>query len=593
MSLFVLREGYRVNATSAGARVVHHSTGKTVDLAPEELQVFARATAGGIDARDPQVRAVIRKFVQLGILVSARENEQAARQASSAAQREVAKSVGSTSGVRYRLRVRPSNEKRADVPSPKAPPSVASPPEAPPSETPPSESPAAKPSPEDAVRLFRRDLSIARRPSSSLFDVTDPVSGKTFPLYDFEASIARMLDGRRRYSEIVEAGQRLGIPINFASLVLFLRQLEVYGFLAASGSHLEESRDASVWAPSRGWDEALRALFQSGLKMHRHGRYAEAANYFEAMLQQDPQNPEAAEMLEQARQRMSNPVLDEEQESAQESDPSQVSLSELVLDDNPQKPLEFSDDAAAGEAWESMGGRSRRPIVVAGAALLGFGALVAGGVWYLQSLKPQTSSRVSEGPPKGRTVAAATPKSVDPPPPALSPVTISPPVPVPPAESKLNWIEVKVERHKRAKIADLRAPANGLLRWKTASRHPVRRGEVVGNIWERTSGRDRSLVAPDDGVLVPRQREGAKTQKAKKLASLLSSQVELEAFVATGRPEKTWACEVLSEASGVKAPCNVETVDSRDSGYWVRVKAQSLEDFDRVANPVLRLAPNG
>src|SRR5258708_5631704 len=133
MSLFVLREGYRVNATSAGARVVHHSTGKTVDLAPEELQVFARATAGGIDARDPQVRAVIRKFVQLGILVSARESEQAARQASSAAQREVAKSVGSTSGVRYRLRVRPSNEKPAEVPSPEAPPSVASPPAAAPS----------------------------------------------------------------------------------------------------------------------------------------------------------------------------------------------------------------------------------------------------------------------------------------------------------------------------------------------------------------------------------------------------------------------------------------------------------------------------
>ena len=125
MSLFVLREGYRVNATSAGARVVH-STGKTVDLAPEELQVFARATAGGIDARDPQVRAVIRKFVQLGILVSARESEQAARRAGSIAQREVApsKSVGSTSGVRYRLRVRPSTDKPAQVPPPEAPPSA-------------------------------------------------------------------------------------------------------------------------------------------------------------------------------------------------------------------------------------------------------------------------------------------------------------------------------------------------------------------------------------------------------------------------------------------------------------------------------------
>src|SRR5258708_15292483 len=165
MSLFVLREGYRVNATSAGARVVHQSTGKTVDLAPEELEVSAGATAGGFDAGDPQLRAVIRKSVQLGILVSARESEQAARLASSIAQRAVApsKSVGSTSGVRYRLRVRPSTDKPAQVPPPEAPPSAA-----PPSETPPSEAPAAaKPSPEDMVRLFRRDLNIARRPSSS------------------------------------------------------------------------------------------------------------------------------------------------------------------------------------------------------------------------------------------------------------------------------------------------------------------------------------------------------------------------------------------------------------------------------------------
>jgi hypothetical protein len=290
---------------------------------------------------------------------------------------------------------------------------------------------------------------------------------------------------------------------------------------------------------------------------------------------------------------MSSAVLDEEEDSARESDPSQVRLSELVLED-PPGPLEFTDDDATAEAWEGMQGKSRRPIVIAGAALLGVGALVAGGVWYVRSVKPQGALRVSEGPPKGRSAAAASSKSPDLPPLAsTSPVAISPAVPVPPAKSEPKWIEVKVERHKRAKIADLRAPANGVLRWKTASRRAVRRGEVVGNVWERTSGRDRSLVAPNDGVLVPREHEGAKTKKAKKLASLLSAQVELEAFVATPRPEKTWTCEVLSEASGVKAPCNVETVASRGSGYWVRVKAQSLEDFDRVANPVLRLAPSG
>src|SRR5215469_15756070 len=120
MSLFVLREGYRVNATAAGARVVHESTGKTVDLAPEELQVFARATAGGIDARDPQVRAVIRKFVELGVLISARQNEQETRRLRRAAQPESRGAVGSTSGIRYRLRVKPSgsDEQASAAPPP-------------------------------------------------------------------------------------------------------------------------------------------------------------------------------------------------------------------------------------------------------------------------------------------------------------------------------------------------------------------------------------------------------------------------------------------------------------------------------------------
>src|SRR5262249_37521737 len=325
MSLFVLREGYRVNATPAGARVVHESTGKTVDLGPEELQVFARATAGGIDARDPQVRAVIRKFVELGVLVSARQSEQEARKSRSAAQQGSRPSVGSTSGVRYRLRVRPGNTGEH---------AIAAPPQTP---------AAPKASPDETVRLFRRDLKVSRRPGSSLFEVTDPVSGKAFQLYDFEVSIARMLDGRRHYSEILEAGQRLGIPVNFESLMQFVRQLEVYGFRAPKGAQGVESREASEWAPSRQWDEALRALFQSGLRMHRHGRYPEAANYFEAMLEQDPQNPEALEMLEQTRQRISGSTSPEAPQVSQESDASQVGLEELLQEETPE-PLEFTEE---------------------------------------------------------------------------------------------------------------------------------------------------------------------------------------------------------------------------------------------------------
>src|SRR5262249_46956110 len=71
MSLFVLREGYRVVTTRSGARVVHVRTGGSIDLSPEEVLIFARATAGGVDAADPKLRNLVRRFVTLGVLVSA------------------------------------------------------------------------------------------------------------------------------------------------------------------------------------------------------------------------------------------------------------------------------------------------------------------------------------------------------------------------------------------------------------------------------------------------------------------------------------------------------------------------------------------
>src|SRR5262249_39405615 len=71
MSLFVLREGYRVVTTRSGARMVHVRTGGSIDLSPEEVLLFARATAGGVDASDPKLRNVIRRFVTLGVLVRA------------------------------------------------------------------------------------------------------------------------------------------------------------------------------------------------------------------------------------------------------------------------------------------------------------------------------------------------------------------------------------------------------------------------------------------------------------------------------------------------------------------------------------------
>src|SRR5215472_226929 len=390
MSLFVLREGYRVVTTRSGARVVHVRTGGSIDLSPEEVLLFARATAGGVDAADPKLRNVIRRFVTLGVLVSAGGTSSSDPDGVKPSAADVAPEPSAPSPPPPDVAApRPPGvvaspvvaalatlKKPPPLPTSSArPTAAASEPEASPTLqafsiaqlAPPApsntkrarENPSSLPKTtpratgDETARLMRADLTVRRREASSLMDVTDPRSGKTFPLYDFELSLARMLDGRRLWREVVEAGQRLGIPVDLTSLVQFVSQLDNYGFLAPPGTPPPGPGEGqSTWAPRRKWDEGLRALFQSGMRMHRQGRYAEAANYFEAMLQQDPQNPEASEMLEQSRQRMTGTAPTSTEVILSPPDSGQVSLERLFFDDEDAAPdfpaaLELSAPAPA------------------------------------------------------------------------------------------------------------------------------------------------------------------------------------------------------------------------------------------------------
>lgn len=155
----------------------------------------------------------------------------------------------------------------------------------------------------DIVPEFRRDLRIARSPGG--VQIESPTNGEIHTLNEYEVSLARMLNGKRPVFEVIEASERLGIPINVESLQKFIDKLEVMGFLQPA-----ESLDAAVenaW-PSRGqWENSVRTLFQSGIRFLRQGKPQEAIGYFEAMLAEDPQNEEAKELLAMARQALASP----------------------------------------------------------------------------------------------------------------------------------------------------------------------------------------------------------------------------------------------------------------------------------------------
>lgn len=182
MSRFVLRKGFTAVASPEGdGQVIHVRTGDTLAVPSSEMPVLLQGLKGGVEGEGADARAV-RKYADLGLLV-------------------------------------PAPQLEAPAPSPAAAGSAAGP------------APELDGSPEAVPPAFRADLKVVQRDQSAIHDVTTP-EGKTFQLYDFELSLARMLDGKRRNAEIVGAAKLLTIPVTLESLASFVRQLRRYGFLA-------------------------------------------------------------------------------------------------------------------------------------------------------------------------------------------------------------------------------------------------------------------------------------------------------------------------------------------------------------------------
>ena len=148
--------------------------------------------------------------------------------------------------------------------------------------------------PEDIVPTLRGDLVISKSATSkATLEVKDPVSERSFTLYDFEVSIARMLDGKRSAAEVLAAANRLGIPVTLPTLKTFLQQLKAYQFI-----DLTTLGGESTWPKRRQWSAEVRELYQGALRLMRSGKFDEARGYVEAMKAADPSNDEANTLLE-------------------------------------------------------------------------------------------------------------------------------------------------------------------------------------------------------------------------------------------------------------------------------------------------------
>lgn len=141
----------------------------------------------------------------------------------------------------------------------------------------------------DIVPSFRGDLELQPAPGvRGVIHVSDHLDGRTFTLYDFEVSVARMLNGRRPASEVLVAAERLGVPVTLAGLRAFIAHLRALRFLDSKPPHKH-----TTWRPRRVWSDEVRDLYQQALKLARRGDRHEALSCLESVLEVDPQNEEA------------------------------------------------------------------------------------------------------------------------------------------------------------------------------------------------------------------------------------------------------------------------------------------------------------
>jgi hypothetical protein len=401
---------------------------------------------------------------------------------------------------------------------------------------------------QDTVPRLREDLMVSPGEVPGQFEVRDPRGGGALVLYDVELSVARMLDGRRRVAEVLENADRLGIPADVDGLSRFIRSLERHRFLAPPGS--PRDGEGRRHPPRKAWDDRTRARFQAGMKLMRTGRRDEAVPVFQQLLDADPGQVEAGEMLSliaAGHKLAAHPI------------------GELFS----SRDLPGSPGGRTGWTWTLL-----VVAVLAAGGLVGWRALRLGAV----AGQPPASASAS---------ASASPEQVAP-------------------------RTAPVERRWHPAVGELRAPAAGVLAWREPPPARVARGERLGAVravattstpsqasrarleeLERLAASDAvyqeflekeratlagkaagghgvDLASPLAGTLTLVARSGARVEPGELVARVVDGEAwRLSATWRGAPPRPGTECEVSGDGASDRAPGQVLEVTARDGQHEV------------------------
>ncbi|MBS1151410.1 MAG: Barrel-sandwich domain of CusB or HlyD rane-fusion [Myxococcaceae bacterium] len=163
--------------------------------------------------------------------------------------------------------------------------------------------------PNDVVPALRNNLAFSHPPyglGAGFLSVRNVSNGEVFRLRGFEYSLARMLDGRRTATQLVEAAGQLGLPVTLADLEGFLRKLGERHLVTPTATPREKDELPPFQGRVR-WDEKTRQLFRFALREGRVGNLNRALVGLDCLLHERPQTEEALQLRERLELRLQAP----------------------------------------------------------------------------------------------------------------------------------------------------------------------------------------------------------------------------------------------------------------------------------------------
>jgi hypothetical protein len=182
----------------------------------------------------------------------------------------------------------------------------------------------------------------------------------------------------------------------------------------------------------------------------------------------------------------------------------------------------------------------------------------------------------------------------------VAPAPVAAPAP-PPKPAPVSWRTAAVQQREHPPLGELTATDAGVVTWKKGAGAKVKEGERIGILRadpRRPGGkrRERTLVAPETGILALAVASNAHVASGAPIASVVDDRIWIiDAFVDGKPPAADSACELRGDAVADRVACRLDSARPAEGGsqLMLTVKGDEAPWLETSRSLRVRIAPVG